>query len=88
MNTVVYTKDNCGYCVKAKSLLGIIHANYSEKKIANDQDKLDLLAVVPNARTLPQIFLSGTYVGGFDALERLHKEGKLKVTDNGDISVS
>jgi glutaredoxin 3 len=41
---------------------------YEEKKIGEGYTKEDLLEAVPNARTVPQIFLDGELVGGFTEL--------------------
>lgn len=65
----VWTKDNCGYCVRAKQLILMRGHQYQEKKVANGYYQLeDLVQVVPNARTFPQIILDGDVIGGYDEL--------------------
>ena len=49
---------------------------YEEKNIAEGYKIEDLLALVPNARTMPQIWLDGEHLGGYDQLEAKLKEIK------------
>lgn len=74
MKAIVWSKDNCPYCVQAKQLLTIKGIEYEEKKIGEGYTKEDLLDAVPDARSVPQIFLDGNHVGGFTEL-RAHLEG-------------
>ena len=53
-----------------KALLEIRGIEYEERNINNGWDKEDLLAAVPTARTLPQIFLDEELVGGFTELRK------------------
>ena len=70
MKAVIWSKDNCQYCIKAKTLLDLKGVQYEERKIGAGWTKEQLLEAVPNARTVPQIFLDGAYVGGFIELEK------------------
>ena len=74
MKAIVWSKDNCPYCVQAKQLLTIKGIEYEEKKIGEGYTKEDLLDAVPDARSVPQIFLDGNHVGGITEL-RAHLEG-------------
>jgi len=67
---IVWSKDQCPYCVQAKALLESRGIEYEERNINNGWDKEDLLAAVPTARTLPQIFLDEELVGGFTELRK------------------
>ena len=67
---IVWSKDQCPYCVQAKALLESRGIEYEERNINNGWDKEDLLAAVPTARTLPQIFLNEELVGGFTELRQ------------------
>ena len=69
MKAIVWSKDACPYCVQAKNLLTQKGIEYEEKKIGDGYTKEDLLEAVTDARTVPQIFLDGEYVGGFDKLK-------------------
>lgn len=68
MNAVVWSSVGCVWCEKAKALLKNKNILYEEKMIGSGYKKEDLLEAVPNARTVPQIFLDGEYIGGFDQL--------------------
>ena len=70
MKAIVWTKDACPYCVQAKALLEQRGIEYEEKKIGVDYTREQLLEAVPTARTVPQIFLDGTHVGGFTELKQ------------------
>jgi len=67
---IVWSKDQCPYCVQAKALLESRGIEYEERNINNGWDKEDLLAAVPGARTVPQIFLDDQLVGGFTELKK------------------
>lgn len=75
---VIYSKDYCPYCVKAKNLLKQKGQTFREIDITNDE-KLQLEVVTRSGgrRTVPQIFIGDTHVGGFDDLAALDKSGKL-----------
>lgn len=68
MTAIVWSKDNCPYCVQAKALLNQKNIQFEERKIGDGWTKEQLLEAVPNARTVPQIFLDGQLVGGFTEL--------------------
>lgn len=68
MRAIVWSKDNCPYCVQAKALLNQKNIQFEERKIGDGWSKEQLLEAVPNARTVPQIFLDGELVGGFTEL--------------------
>lgn len=68
MNVIIWSKNNCRYCEMAKSLLKNKGIAYEERNINNGWSKEQLLEAVPNARTVPQIFINGKLIGGFDEL--------------------
>ena len=68
MRAIVWSKDSCPYCVQAKTLLTQKGIAFEERKIGDGWTKEQLLEAVPNARTVPQIFLDGELVGGFTDL--------------------
>jgi glutaredoxin 3 len=74
MKAIVYSKYNCPYCDQAKALLIQKGIPFEERKIGDGYSKEDLLEAVPNARTVPQIFLDGELIGGFTEL-RAHLNG-------------
>lgn len=74
----IYTKWGCGYCVRAKRLLEEKGVAYNEFDITMGGPKrTEMLERAPEARTVPQIFIGATYVGGSDELAALEREGKL-----------
>ncbi len=74
----IYTKFGCGYCFRAKRLLDEKGVAYEEFDITMGGPKRDeMQARAPGARTVPQIFVGDTHVGGSDELAALEREGKL-----------
>lgn len=71
-NVVVYTKDNCVWCVRAKELLKNLNIPYEEKKLGTDYTKDDLIALLGRETniTVPQVLTDGKLIGGFDALSQ------------------
>lgn len=65
---IVYTKDNCPYCVKAKALLSSRSMEYMERRIGIDITRDEFLEAFPTARTVPQIVFDGELIGGYDDL--------------------
>ena len=71
LQTVVWTKENCPYCVKAKHMLKTKGIKFEERNLSNGEwTREQLLEAAPNARTVPQIWMHGQYVGGADQLEQ------------------
>lgn len=69
MKAVIWTKTLCPFCVEAKKLLSNLNIEYEERNIEKEWCKEDLLKVVPHARTVPQIFIDNTLIGGYTDLE-------------------
>jgi glutaredoxin 3 len=67
---IVWSKDQCPYCVQAKALLESRGIEYEERNVSQDWTREQLLEAVPTARTLPQIFLGEELVGGFTELRK------------------
>ena len=67
---IVWSKDSCPFCVQAKALLESRGIEYEERNVSQDWTREQLLEAVPNARTLPQIFLDEELVGGFTELRK------------------
>ena len=70
MKAIIWTKDNCSFCTSAKALLEANNIEYEEKHIGNGYTKEQLLEVVPNARTVPQIFIDEALIGGYVELQQ------------------
>ena len=74
IKAIVWSKENCPYCLQAKALLESKGIEFEERNVSKDWTREQLLEAVPNARTLPQIFLDDKLVGGFTEL-RKHLQG-------------
>ena len=75
---VIYTGPMCNYCSAAKHLLDKKKVNYTEFDIAIDTSKMkEMQDRTKGARTIPQIFIGDTYVGGYTELKSLELQGKL-----------
>jgi len=70
MKAIVWSKYHCPYCDQAKALLKQKDIPFEEKKIGDGYTKEELLEAVPNARTVPQIFLDDKLIGGFTELKK------------------
>jgi len=69
-NVVVWSRDHCPYCVKAKTLLKIKGIEFEERNISQGTwTRAQLLEACPEARTVPQIVIDGKIIGGFDRLQ-------------------
>ena len=75
---VIYTGPMCNYCSAAKHLLSKKKVDYTEFNIATDPAKMqEMLERTKGARSIPQIFIGETYVGGYTELKSLDLQGKL-----------
>lgn len=77
-DVIVYSKSICPYCDRAKQLLTAKLVKFEEKRIDQDAALLkEMLAKSEGRRTVPQIFINGKGIGGFDELWALEKAGEL-----------
>jgi glutaredoxin 3 len=75
---IIYTKDWCGYCHAAKSLLKQLHLPFTEIDVTRDQVQYAEMLKRSSGRTsVPQIFLDGVGIGGYTDLSQLARENKL-----------
>jgi glutaredoxin 3 len=75
----IYVSPFCGYCHRAKDLLAARGAAVTEiDVVANCERRQEMMARAGGRRTVPQIFIDGTHVGGCDDLYALDRQGKLK----------
>ena len=74
----IFTKLVCPYCVRAKQLLQHKGVEFEEIRVDTNPDKLsEMLERSNGARTVPQIFIGDTHVGGSDDMYALHRANKL-----------
>jgi glutaredoxin 3 len=75
---IIYSKDYCPYCVRAKNLLKQKGCQFREIDVAKDPALLqEMIEKSGGRKTVPQIFINGIHVGGFDDLNALNGAGKL-----------
>ncbi len=74
----LYSTRTCPFCVKAKALLDSKNIKYREIDVTDDDEARKKLVEKANGmRTVPQIFIGETHVGGCDDLYELEKKGNL-----------
>lgn len=74
---VIYTSQFCPFCVRAKALLGSKNVAFEEIDVTfNDPLKQEMVRL-SGRRTVPQIFIDGNPLGGYDDLRQLDDTGKL-----------
>ena len=75
----MYTTGYCPYCVRAKALLKSKGVDVIEEiRIDTDPAQRDEMMRITGRRTVPQIFIGSTHVGGCDDLIALDKAGGLQ----------
>ncbi len=74
----IYTSPLCGFCHAAKRLLNQKGVTFSEIDVMRDPSrKPEMIQRANGGRTVPQIFIGETHVGGCDDLYALEQAGKL-----------
>ena len=71
---VIYSRDNCSYCVYAKNLLEQKKIPYEEQKLGVHFDRERLVEMFPTAKTFPVITVDGFYIGGYSQLTEMINE--------------
>lgn len=69
-NVILWSKYHCPYCDQAKALLKQKGIPFEERKIGDGWSKEELLESLPTARTVPQIVINGTPIGGYTELRK------------------
>ncbi|MDR2015112.1 MAG: glutaredoxin 3 [Azoarcus sp.] len=80
----MYTTAICPYCLRAEQLLcarGVV--GIEKIRIDLDTARRDEMMQITGRRTVPQIFIGGYHVGGYDDLHALDSEGRLVALLNG-----
>ncbi|MFT4742935.1 MAG: glutaredoxin 3 [Yoonia sp.] len=74
----LYTMKTCGFCHAAKRLLTSKGVSFSEVNLnAQPERRAEMMQRANGGRTVPQIFIGKTHVGGYDELNALNRAGKL-----------
>jgi glutaredoxin 3 len=75
---VLYTTPYCGYCRAAKDLLGKRGVTFTEIDVSEDLERRrEMIERALGRRTVPQIWINDTHVGGYDELAELERAAKL-----------
>lgn len=70
MKVLIYTKDNCIWCDRAKILLDSKKISYNEVDLSDDSERLKFYEKIgDNVKTVPQVFIDDKRVGGFQDLK-------------------
>jgi glutaredoxin 3 len=71
----VYVKPACPYCQRAEMLLGKRNVTYNRIDISkNEDDEADMLVRSNGRKTVPQIFVGETHIGGADDLSQMPRK--------------
>lgn len=73
----IYTRDYCGFCVRAKRLLDDRGVAYEEHNASINPAFRDEMVTRSGRRTFPQVFVGEIHVGGSDDLVAFARSGKL-----------
>lgn len=74
----IYTTTYCPFCDRAKALLRRKGVSYDEIDVTDDIDlRIAMMERAGGRKTVPEIFIDGELVGGFDELRALDDAGKL-----------
>ena len=65
----ILTREGCPFCAKAKALLKELGYDYAEVPLAN-ANRSRIVGAITGKGTVPQVFVNGQHIGGWDELER------------------
>ncbi|MEM7057687.1 MAG: glutaredoxin domain-containing protein [Pseudomonadota bacterium] len=71
----IFTGPNCVYCAKAKALLIRQSLAFKERDISEAAVFLEIRTRLPRIRSIPQVFVNGEHIGGFEDLDILINRG-------------
>ena len=78
-SVLMYSTGVCPYCVRAEQLLHARGVTEIEKvRVDLEPERREEMMQKTGRRTVPQIFINGTHIGGCDDLIALDKDGKLQ----------
>ena len=87
MNVVIYSKQSCPFCVRAKDWFDRHGFTYTENVIYDEEQFLALQQKIPGVRTVPQIFIDKKHIGGYDDLMKV-ADSIIKKTSGGLMEFS
>ena len=75
---IMYGTEYCSYCAAARMLLTKKGLNFTDILVSSDDEKRrEMERLSGGGKTVPQIFIDGQPIGGFDQLYALDKDGQL-----------
>lgn len=74
---IIYTTNWCPYCTGAKALLRSKEIEFDEIDVTDDPEKRAEMERLSQRRTVPQIFIDGRAIGGYDDAKMLVATGEL-----------
>ncbi|WP_240126397.1 glutaredoxin 3 [Thermomonas alba] len=80
----IYSTEVCPYCVMAKNFLKSKGLTWSEVRIDTDPAAREKMVALTGRTSVPQIFIGGFHVGGYDDMMALHRAGKLEPLLQGE----
>jgi len=81
-DVLMYLKSTCPFCTAAQRLLKSKGVRWQEVSLLSEPQRRDEMIERSGRRTVPQIFIGDTHVGGFDDLQALDEAGKLDLMLN------
>lgn len=76
-NVTIYTRRWCGYCSAAERLLRNKGVAFENIDCTGDREKREWLVEVTGRTTVPQVFIDGRAIGGYDDMRELDRRGEL-----------
>lgn len=73
----MYATETCPYCMAARMLFKRKGLDFEEISVSSDADQRAEMERLSGRRSVPQIFIDGTHVGGFDDIDGLDNSGRL-----------
>ena len=86
-NIVIYTQDMCGYCIAAKEEFESREWDYTTHNIKHADNYDNLKELLPDVKTVPQIWIDGKHIGGYDELKEWLKTVDFLALGSGSLFV-
>lgn len=74
---IIYSTQVCPFCVAAKNLLTSQNLDFREIMVDRDPEQRAIMMEKSGRTSVPQIFINGTHVGGFDDLSAKVRNNEL-----------
>lgn len=74
---IMYATRSCPYCIRARQLFQSKQVNFEEIDVGNNPDLWQIMQERSGRATVPQIFIDGLHIGGYDDMAALNRAGKL-----------